>query len=86
MTLQLREIRPLGEARYELTFQDAGGNTKLLVCRVIKHKGISAVRFEPDLVMASEPSPINSRDVAAAVLEYHHRQPESLGPEGQDAS
>ena len=74
MPLRLHEIRALGEDRYEVTFDGEGGATERVVCRVFKHKGVSGIRMEPDLVMTKHPPQINSREVAAAVLAYHRSQ------------
>ena len=69
MALRLREIRALGDDRYEVTFEDG----QRVVCRVFKHKGVFGIRMDPDLVMGSEPPRIDSREVAAAVIDYHRR-------------
>jgi hypothetical protein len=54
-----------------------------VVCRVFKHKGVSGIRMEPDIIMTKQPPQINSREVAAAVLAYHRSQLKSLGQEQQ---
>lgn len=74
MSLQMREIRAVGDDRYEVTFDKEDGTVERVICRVFTHKGIQAIRMEPDIVMTSEPSPINSREVAAAVIAYHQGQ------------
>jgi hypothetical protein len=77
--LHLSQIRPLAEDRYEVTFEGPGGATERVTCRVVEHKGVSAVRMEPDFVMGAEPPRFDSREVVAAVLELHRKR--SGGPE-----
>ena len=83
MPLRLHEIKALGDDRYEVTFEGEGGAPERVVCRVFKHKGVSGIRMEPDIVMTKQPPQINSREVAAAVLAYHRSQLKSLGQEQQ---
>ena len=78
MSLRLRQIRALGENRYEVTFDEDGRTAERIVCRVFARKGVSGIRMEPDIVMTREPARINSQEVAAAVLAYHRRR--SQGP------
>jgi len=73
MALRLRDIRALGDDRYEVSFSDERGATELVVCRVFRHKGVFGIDMEPDLVMGSEPPRVDSREVAAAVIDYHKR-------------
>lgn len=79
--LQLSEIRPMGEDRYEVTLEGPGGATERVTCRVVEHKGVSAVRMEPDLVMGAEPPRFDSRKVVAAVLEAHRKRSGGTEPE-----
>lgn len=81
MSLSLREIKALGNDKYEVTLADPAGATEHVVCTIFQHKGVTGIKMEPDLVMSSQPPRINSREITQAVLDYHHKQqtPES-GP------
>ena len=70
MNLILREIKALGQDRYEVAFDDGSGAMERVVCRVFQHNGVQGLRMEPDLVMAGHPPRIDSREVVAAVLAY----------------
>lgn len=74
MSLSLREIKALGNDKYEVMFCDSDGATEKVICTVFQHKGVTAVKMEPDLVMSNQPPRINSREVTQAVLDYHRNQ------------
>ena len=76
MDLRLSGIRALGEDRYEVTFDGDGGVKERFLCRVVTHKGITAmaVEDERDLFMSDKPARADSREVAKAVIAYHRRR------------
>jgi hypothetical protein len=68
MRLTLRETGSLGPDRYQVTLAGADGGVRLVECRVIEHRGVWAVRPEPDVFMTGE---ADAREVTAAVLRFH---------------
>jgi hypothetical protein len=71
VTLRLQQIRALGPDQYELTFQGEDGSSELVVCRVFQHRGITGVRYDPDVFVTGRG---NAREVTAAVLHYHRER------------
>ena len=82
MNSQMREIKPLGEDRYEVTVVDEKGEVQLVICRVFSHKGVTGVRMDPDLVMSNSPSRIDSREITAAIIDYHRRRHQNSPSKG----
>jgi hypothetical protein len=68
---KLREIQPLTKDTYQVLFDTEEGDVECVVCRVVAKGGAMAVQPTPDIFMGKKPPPVNSREVAAAVIAFH---------------
>jgi hypothetical protein len=72
--MRLREIKALGDQKYEVTLEDLAGGTERAVCTLVYTEGISAMQMQPDLFTRQEdPIEIDIRELTKAVFDYHHQ-------------
>ena len=74
--LQVKSVRSTAPGRYEVTLADMTGAPVTVICTVAEKNGVLAVAMHPDLVMTSEPSRVDSRELARTVLDHHQREAE----------
>jgi hypothetical protein len=87
MALKLRDIRALGEDRYEVTFEDEAGGAEPVVCQVVTHDGVQGIQMNSELVKIGGPLRIDIRAVVRQVLDLHNQRGETASanaPNGQD--
>jgi hypothetical protein len=79
MDLKLQEIQTISNGMYKAIFLSAKGISESVTCHIVIHKGMTAVRFDPDIFMMNKPPRADSKEVVSAVLAHHRRQQISLG-------